>query len=168
MEVKMNKDIREYKSKNSLNLTLVQTFVGVIGVIASGFTIFALRRAIGPGTPVPAFVGTAVMLPFALIGDFGPKIQGLSTRTFVLLWFRFLFLEKRELKFVGNNFIRKEAEMMQQEGSDDGGISEKDTTKTKKRILSFAQKRTENDTSTAALEGRHISKRKKLHKDISV
>ena len=83
MEVKMNKDIREYKSKNSLNLTLVQTFVGVIGVIASGFTIFALRRAIGPGTPVPAFVGTAVMLPFALIGDFGPKIQGLSTRTFV-------------------------------------------------------------------------------------
>ena len=38
MEVKMNKDIREYKSKNSLNLTLVQTFVGVIGVIASGFT----------------------------------------------------------------------------------------------------------------------------------
>ena len=95
MEVKMNKDIREYKSKNSLNLTLVQTFVGVIGVIASGFTIFALRRAIGPGTPVPAFVGTAVMLPFALIGDFGPKIQGLSTRTFVLLWFRFLFLEKR-------------------------------------------------------------------------
>ena len=31
MEVKMNKDIREYKSKNSLNLTLVQTFVGVIG-----------------------------------------------------------------------------------------------------------------------------------------
>lgn len=39
MEVKMNKDIREYKSKNSLNLTLVQTFVGVIGVIASGFTI---------------------------------------------------------------------------------------------------------------------------------
>lgn len=51
MEVKMNKDIREYKSKNSLNLTLVQTFVGVIGVIASGFTIFALRRAIGPGTP---------------------------------------------------------------------------------------------------------------------
>ena len=166
MEVKMNKDIREYKSKNSLNLTLVQTFVGVIGVIASGFTIFALRRAIGPGTPVPAFVGTAVMLPFALIGDFGPKIQGLSTRTFVLLWFRFLFLEKRELKFVGNNFIRKEAEMMQ--GSDDGGISEKDTTKTKKRILSFAQKRTGNDTSTAALEGRHISKRKKLHKDISV
>ena len=58
--------------------------------------------------------------------------------------------------------------MMQQEGSDDGGISEKDTTKTKKRILSFAQKRTGNDTSTAALEGRHISKRKKLHKDISV
>ena len=112
MEVKMNKDIREYKSKNSLNLTLVQTIVGVIGVIASGFTISALRRAIGPGTPVPAFVGTAVMLPFALIGDFGPKIQGLSTRTFVLLWFRFLFLEKRELKFVGNNFIRKEAEMI--------------------------------------------------------
>lgn len=66
MEVKMNKDIREYKSKNSLNLTLVQTFVGVIGVIASGFTIFALRRAIGPGTPVPAFVGTAVMLPFCI------------------------------------------------------------------------------------------------------
>lgn len=58
MEVKMNKDIREYKSKNSLNLTLVQTIVGVIGVIASGFTISALRRAIGPGTPVPAFVGT--------------------------------------------------------------------------------------------------------------
>ena len=85
MEVKMNKDIREYKSKNSLNLTLVQTVVGVIGVIASGFTIFALRRAIGPGTPVPAFVGTAVMLPFALIGDFGPKIQGLSTRTFVFV-----------------------------------------------------------------------------------
>ena len=45
MEVKMNKDIREYKSKNSLNLTLVQTIVGVIGVIASGFTISALRRA---------------------------------------------------------------------------------------------------------------------------
>lgn len=159
LDIKLNKDIRGYQSKNALNLSFKQMAIGSIGV---GLAVIAAVRL--HGYIPPAFTVPPIVIPFALAGDFGPKIQGMPFRMFLWQWFRFYFLEPKELKFAGNNFLRKETDLIPIEHENKGSeTNESETAPTaKKRFLSHSKICTGDHSSAEIMEGRHFSKRKHL------
>lgn len=159
LDIKLNKDIRGYQSTNALNLSFKQMVIGSAGIVLAVMAAIRLH-----GYIPPAFIVPLIMIPFALAGDFGPKIQGMPFRMFLWQWFRFYFLEPKELKFVGNNFLRKETDKIEIENGKEGSeADESETTHTaKKRFLSHSKNCTGDHSSAEAMERRHFPKRKHL------
>lgn len=165
MEVKMNKEIRSYKERSFMNLTIRQLIFGGIGVAFGCLVAFSLRHTLS--SSMMACVGTIAAIPFALAGDFGPEIQGLPFRKFLWILVRYTYLEPKQLKFVGNNYQRKEIETYGDsvEGKQEEGCESIESQASKgrtKRTLRHSKKRTGCNTGTNDMERRHFSKRKNL------
>ena len=165
MEIKMNKEIRAYQERSWLNLTMRQIIIGAIGIIFSVYIAFSLRHTFSSATMM-GLVGTIVMIPFALIGDFGPTVQGMPFRKFLWVWIRYTYLEPKQLKFIGNNFYKKiletqmQADAAKQKGWKKGEFQ---TAKERaKRALGHSKKRTSRHSSTDDMERWHFFKRKNL------
>lgn len=161
IDIKLNKDIREYKSQNGLSMTLRQTIIISVGITLAVLAAVRWHDYV----PIPILV-PLIVAPFGLVSDIGPKIQGMQLREFVWLWFRFLFLEKKQLKFVGNNLMRKMTDQMNTEADHQEKGSETDESKivceTEKRALPHTEVCAGNHSGAKAMARRHFSKRKHL------
>ena len=103
MEIKMNKEIRDYKEKVISNFTIRQ-IVSIAGMLA--FSLFVFQKFYHVlSTNTLGFLIMLVSIPFILLGDFLPKYNGMNSDLLALTLLRYLF-EPKQLKFVGSNQYR--------------------------------------------------------------
>ncbi|MCI9467330.1 MAG: PrgI family protein [Ruminiclostridium sp.] len=106
MEVRINKEVRDYQESLFFGLSLRQFIFSLLAVIAAVGTYFGLRTVLGTGD-----VGWACVLvafPFALGGFF--RYNGMPFEQFVLAFVRSELLYPKKLMFRPENFYAKALE----------------------------------------------------------
>lgn len=112
MEVKINREIRDYTESMFFGLSLRQFFFSLFAVVVAVVLFFALRDIFSIGTlSWMCILGAA---PFAALGFL--KYNGMTAEQFLVAWLRSELLIPRRLKYVPTNFY---AELLKQ---DKGGI----------------------------------------------
>ncbi|MBS7225920.1 MAG: PrgI family protein [Clostridiaceae bacterium] len=99
MEVRINKEVRNYQESLFFGLTLRQFLCSLLAVFAALGTYFALQSALGMQA-----VGWACVLaafPFALCGFF--SYNGMTAEQFVLAVFRTEVCYPKQLRFQSSN-----------------------------------------------------------------
>ena len=101
MEIKINREIREYKENMFFGLSLRQL---VFSVLACGVAVgiyFGLRNVLG--TETVSWLCILGAAPFAAMGFV--KYHGMTAEKFVIAWVRSEFLIPRRLTFQAEEFI---------------------------------------------------------------
>lgn len=100
MEVKINKEIRNYTESMFFGLSLRQFIFSLLAVAVAVGLYFLLRPYVGTETVSwMCVLGTA---PFAALGFV--SYHGMTCEHFLLAWFRSEILEPREIKFEPTNY----------------------------------------------------------------
>ena len=156
MEIKMNKEIRDYKEKVVMGMTLRQITAAASGIVFCVYVVFHLRSI---SEDFAAFCCILVILPFAVLGDFLPKVNNVPFRKFLLAWVRYAFLVPKQLKFSGRNYDREiwnsGIAAMERKEEIEHQLAEK-----KERKIRRSQKRTTDHSGTGDVERRHFFQRK--------
>lgn len=103
MEIKINREIREYKENMFFGLSLRQL---VFSVLACGIAVgiyFGLRNVLG--TETVSWLCILGAAPFAAMGFV--KYHGMTAEKFVIAWVRSEFLIPRRLTFKPKNLYRE-------------------------------------------------------------
>lgn len=103
MEVRINKEVRDYQESLFFGLSLRQFVFSLLAVIAAVGVYFGLRAVLGTGD-----VGWACVLvafPFALGGFF--RYNGMAFEKFVLAFIRSELLYPKKLVFRSTNFYAR-------------------------------------------------------------
>lgn len=98
MEIKLNKEIRDYKESIFFGLSLRQLIFSFMAVASAVGVYFGLRSHCG--AEVLSWLCVAAAVPFAIMG-FG-SYNGMSPERFLLVWLRFVF-EPKILLYEGRN-----------------------------------------------------------------
>ena len=98
MEIKLNKEIRDYKESIFFGLSLRQLIFSFMAVLSAVGVYFGLRSHCG--AEILSWLCVAAAVPFAVMG-FG-SYNGMSPERFLLVWLRFVF-EPKVLLYEGRN-----------------------------------------------------------------
>ena len=93
MEVKINREIRNYTEAMFFGLSLRQFIFSVCAVLVAVGLYFLLKPRLGMETL--SWVCTLAAAPFAALGFF--KYHGMTAEQFMVVWFRDTLLEPRVL-----------------------------------------------------------------------
>lgn len=100
MEVKINREIRDYSESVYFGLTLRQFIFSVLACLIAVLIYFALKPYFGLETLSWLYILAAV--PFAAIGFV--KYNGMNAEEFIINYLRQEFILKKELVFKPNNY----------------------------------------------------------------
>ncbi len=120
MEVKINREIREYTESMFFGLTMRQFIFSVLALAASVLSYFLLRPL--AGLEAVSWICMLAAVPFAVLGFV--KYNGMPAEKFIMAWIRSEILMPKKLCFGNSNLYMeflKQAE------------NEKKRTKKKKR-----------------------------------
>lgn len=99
MEVKINREIREYTESMFFGLTLRQFIFSVLACVVAVFLYFELKPHLGEETV--SWVCILGAAPFAVMGFV--KYNGMTAEKFLVAWFKSEFLVPKKLLFNATN-----------------------------------------------------------------
>ena len=99
MEVKINKEIRNYTESMFFGLSLRQFVFSLLAVIVAVGLFFLLRPILG--TETVSWVCILGAAPFAALGFI--SYHGMSAEQFIWTWLRSEVIEPKEVKFEAEN-----------------------------------------------------------------
>ena len=99
MEVKINKEIREYTESVFLGLSMRQAFFSVLACVLTLVSYFVLQPALG--TEITSWVCILVALPCAVLGFV--TYNGMTAEQLVIAWVRSEILMPKRLVFQNEN-----------------------------------------------------------------
>ena len=99
MEIKINREIRDYHESMFMGLSLRQTIFSVLAILVAVGLYFWLNPILG--TETVSWVCVLGAAPFAVIGFV--SYHGMPAEKFVWVWFRSEILEPKQLCFRPNN-----------------------------------------------------------------
>lgn len=100
MEVKINREIRNYTESMFFGLTLRQFVFSLLAVLVAVGLYFLLKPYVG--TETVSWMCVLGAAPFAAFGFV--SYHGMNAEQFLWAWFRSELLEPREIKFVPTNY----------------------------------------------------------------
>ena len=103
MEVKINREIREYTESMFFGLSLRQFVFSLLAVITAVALYFLLKPVLGLETV--SWVCILAAVPFGVMGFI--KYNGMTAEQFVAAWFRSKFLIPKKLLFGNTNYYWK-------------------------------------------------------------
>ena len=95
MEIKMNKEIRDYQESIFFGLNFRQFFCSLLAVLSATGIYFGLKDL--AGDEITGWLCMAGAAPFAVCGFF--RYHGMTAEQFLWAWLRSELLEPRELRF---------------------------------------------------------------------
>jgi len=106
MEIKINRDIREYTEAVALGLSMRQFVCAALAIGTAALLYIKLNRSVPLGVETASWVCALGAAPFALLGFF--KYNGLPAEKFLLAWLK-SEMTPRQLTFRAVNWydIRK-------------------------------------------------------------
>ena len=110
MEIKINKEIRNYTESMFFGLSMRQFFFAVIGVGFAVLTYFLLRPYLG--TETLSWVCMLGAAPFVAMGFI--TYNGMTAEQFAWTWVKSKFIEPQKVKFECDTFYH---ETMQKQSS---------------------------------------------------
>ena len=99
MEVRINREIREYTESVFFGLSLRQFFFSALACAVAVGTYFLLRPVLG--LEAVSWICILAAFPFAMIGFV--KYNGMSAEKFLWVWFRSEILEPKIFRFKPTN-----------------------------------------------------------------
>jgi len=99
LEIKINREIRDYHESMFMGLSLRQTIFSVLAILVAVGLYFWLNPILG--TETVSWVCVLGAAPFAVIGFV--SYHGMPAEKFVWVWFRSEVLEPKQLCFRPNN-----------------------------------------------------------------
>ena len=99
MEVKINREIREYTESMFFGLSMRQFFFSVAACLIAVAVYFLLRPVLG--MEVTSWVCILAAFPFALMGFV--KYNGMTAEKFIWAWIKSEFLIPKRLTFYNTN-----------------------------------------------------------------
>ena len=99
MEVKINKEIRDYTESIFFGLSMRQFFFSVLAVAAAVAVYFLLKPVLGLETA--SWVCVLAAVPFGAMGFV--KYNGMTAEKFLVVWFKDQFLTPKKLTFGNTN-----------------------------------------------------------------
>ncbi|MGF7018852.1 hypothetical protein M2145_002635 [Lachnospiraceae bacterium PF1-21] len=99
MEVKINREIRDYTESIFFGLSLRQFFFSVLAAGVAVGIYFGLRNVVG--TETVSWMCILGAAPFAALGFI--KYNGMTAEKFILAWLRSEFLVPKKLKYLPMN-----------------------------------------------------------------
>ena len=106
IEVRINKEVRDYQESLFFGLSLRQLLFALLAVIVAVAVYFSLRNTVGSGEI--GWVCVLAAFPFALGGFF--TYNGMTLERFILAFIRSEFLYHRRLVFKSENLYAKALE----------------------------------------------------------
>lgn len=103
MEVKINKEIRNYQESMFFGLSMRQFVCSVLAVIAAVALYFVLKPYLG--TETVSWVCVLGAAPFAAMGFF--SYHGMTAEQFVINWVRTELIEPRYYKFESESMYHR-------------------------------------------------------------
>ena len=105
IEVKINKEIRNYKESLFFGLNLRQLLFSILAVAAAVAVYFSLRAAFGSVGDLGGWLCVLAAFPFALCGFF--QYNGLTFEQFVVTYIRSELVCPKHLVFKADNLYAK-------------------------------------------------------------
>ena len=99
MEIKINREIRDYHESMFMGLSLRQTIFSVLAILVAVGLYFWLNPILG--TETVSWVCVLGAAPFAVLGFV--SYHGMPAEKFLWVWFRSEVLEPKQLCFKPNN-----------------------------------------------------------------
>lgn len=103
MEVKINREIREYKENIFFGLSLRQFFFSICACIVSLLLYFIFKPYFN--IEILSWICILGSMPFALLGFV--RYNGMPAEKFILAWIKSVILTPRKLVFKPNNLYYK-------------------------------------------------------------
>ena len=111
MEVKINREIREYTESMFFGLSMRQFFFSVIACVVAVVTYILLKPVLG--LEVASWVCILCAFPFALLGFL--KYNGMPAEKFLLAWIKSELLLPKKLVFGNTNLYSQMLESAKKE-----------------------------------------------------
>lgn len=102
MEVRINREIREYTESMFFGLSLRQFFFSVMACGIAVGIFFLLQPVLG--VEITSWLCIVSAFPFAVLGFL--KYNGMTAEQFIAAWIRSTFLIPRELSFGDTNYYK--------------------------------------------------------------
>ena len=99
MEVKINREIRDYTESMFFGLSLRQFIFSLVGIVVAVTVYFLLKDHLG--TETVSWVCILSAAPFAALGFI--TYHGMTAEQFLLAWVRSELIAPKELRFVPEN-----------------------------------------------------------------
>ena len=99
MEIKINREIREYSEAIFFGLTMRQSIFSALAVIVAVVLYFWLKPYLG--TKTVSWVCILGAAPFAAFGFF--RFHGMNAEQFLWAWLRSEVIEPKKLCYIPNN-----------------------------------------------------------------
>lgn len=134
MEVKINKDIREFSEKIFFGLTMRQL---IFSILACGITIllyFLLRSYLGIETL--SWICILGASPFAALGFV--KYNGMTAEKFIVAFIKSQFLMPKEITFNGNSSYKKVARYPTLNGNYNNSVKSSITNNNYKNVVNHS------------------------------
>ena len=112
MEVKINKEIRDYTESMFFGLSLRQFFFSLLAVAAAVGLYFWLKPYLG--TEVVSWVCVLAAAPLAAMGFL--KYNGMTAERFAIVWLRSTFLIPKRLVFKSTSLYYEAVKRMHEGG----------------------------------------------------
>lgn len=109
MEIKINREIRDYSESMFFGLSMRQFFFALIAIVVAVGVYFLLEPLVG--TETVSWMCILSAAPFAALGFV--KYHGMSAEKFLWVWLRSEMLEPKQLKALPTNLYY---EIMAKEG----------------------------------------------------
>ena len=103
MEIKINKEIRNYTESMFFGLSMRQFFFALIGVGFAVLTYFMLRSNLG--TETLSWVCMLAAAPFVAMGFI--TYNGMTAEQFAWTWIKSKFIEPKKVKFECDTFYHE-------------------------------------------------------------
>ena len=103
MEIKVNKEIRNYTESMFFGLSMRQFFFALIGVGAAILTYFLLRSHLG--TETLSWICMLGAAPFVAMGFI--TYNGMTAEQFAWTWIKSKFIEPKKVKFECDTFYHE-------------------------------------------------------------
>ena len=99
MEVKINREIRDYTESMFFGLSMRQFVFSILAIGVAVGLFFVLRPHLG--TETVSWIVILAAAPFAMLGFV--SYHGMTAEKFIFAWIRSELLESKELRFEANN-----------------------------------------------------------------
>lgn len=99
MEVKINREIRNYTESMFFGLSMRQFVFSILAIGVAVGLFFVLRPHLG--TETVSWIVILAAAPFAMLGFV--SYHGMTAEQFIIAWIRSELLESKELRFEANN-----------------------------------------------------------------